>query len=447
MSKIYLQSLGCSKNMVDSENMLGILLNKGHEIVEFADKANYIIINTCSFINDAKEESINSIIEASELKKENNELAVIVTGCLAQRYKDELLKEIPEIDILIGTHGYEKIDELIEKHEKEKQKVVNVEIDEHIYEDLPRKLLTPDYYAFLKISEGCSNNCTYCIIPKIRGKYRSRKLEEIVKEAKILANNGVKELILIAQDTSKYGIDLYGERQLHKLLQELSKIEGIKWIRIHYLYPEDFYDELIDEFKNNDKLLKYFDIPLQHISDAVLKRMNRKTSKEQITHLIEKIRKEIPNAVIRTSLITGFPGETEEDHQMLMEFLAKYKLDRVGVFKYSREEGTPAYKLKNQIKEDVKEARQEELMKLQQQISYENNERKIGNVYDVIIDEDSGDNEYLGRTYMDSPEIDGCVFVNSSSPLKVGEIYKVSIVDALEYDLIGDVENEDEFTK
>lgn len=439
MSKIYLQSLGCSKNLVDSENMLGILKSKGHEIVEFADEANYIIINTCSFINDAKEESINSIIEAVELKKDNN-LAVIVTGCLSQRYSEDLLKEVPEIDVLIGTHGYEKIDKFIEEYEKEKQKVVSVEIDETIVEDLPRQLLTPNYYAFLKISEGCSNHCTYCIIPKIRGKYRSRKIEDIVKEANILAKEGVKELIVIAQDTSKYGIDIYGGNQLHKLIQELSKINGIEWIRIHYLYPEDFYDELIEEFRNNKKLLKYFDIPLQHISDDVLKRMNRKTSKEQITNLITKIRSNVPDAVIRTSLITGFPGETEEDHQMLREFLEEYKLDRVGVFKYSREENTAAYKLKNQIKEEVKEKRQEELMKLQQEISYNNNAAKIGKTLDVIIDEDSGDNEYLGRTYMDSPEIDGCVFVNSDVKLNVGEIYKVNIVDALEYDLIGDIE-------
>lgn len=438
MNKIYLQSLGCSKNLVDSENMLGLLKNKGYEIVEFADKADYIIINTCSFINDAKEESINSIIEAAELKG-SNDITIIVTGCLAQRYSDDLLKEIPEIDILIGTHGYEKIDKIIEEHQKEKQKVISVEIDETIVEDLPRELLTPKYYAFLKISEGCSNYCTYCVIPKIRGKYRSRKIEDIVNEARILSKQGVKELIVIAQDTSKYGVDLYGERQLHKLIGELSKIEGIEWIRVHYLYPEDLYDELIIEFKANDKLLKYFDIPLQHISDDVLKRMNRKTNKEQITNLIKKIRKEIPEAVIRTSLITGFPGETEEDHEMLKEFLKEYKLDRVGVFKYSREENTAAYKLKNQIKEEIKEARQEELMKIQQEISFNNNTAKIGKTYDVIIDEDSGDNEYLGRTYMDSPEIDGCVFVNSNVKLNVGEIYKVSIVDALEYDLIGDI--------
>lgn len=439
MKKIYLQSLGCSKNLVDSENMLGILKKKGYEIVEFADKSDYVIINTCSFINDAKEESINSIIEAVSLKGKND-IKVIVTGCLAQRYSEDLLNEIPEIDILIGTYEYEKIDQLIEEYENKNNKVINVEVDEAIVEDLPRNLLTPKYYAFLKISEGCSNHCTYCVIPKIRGKYRSRRKEDILKEAEILANEGVKELILIAQDTSKYGTDLYGERQLHLLIKELSMINGIEWIRVHYLYPEDLYDELIQEFKNNNKLLKYFDIPIQHISDDILKLMNRKTSKDQITSLINKIRKEIPEAVIRTSLITGFPGETEQDHEMLKNFLIEYKLDRVGVFKYSREENTPAYNLKNQIKDQVKSSRQEELMQVQQEISYKKNCAKIGNTYDVIIDEDSGDNDYLGRSYMDSPEIDGAVFVNSSKKLNVGEIYKVSIVDALEYDLIGDVE-------
>ena len=438
MNKIYLQSLGCSKNLVDSENMLGILKENGYETVDFADKADYIIINTCSFINDAKEESINSIIEAAELKGRNN-IGIIVTGCLAQRYSEDLLKEIPEIDIIIGTHGYEKINSLIEEYEEKKQKVISVETDEAIVENLPRELLTPKYYAYLKISEGCSNHCTYCIIPKIRGRYRSRKIEDIVDEARILSDRGVKELILIAQDTSKYGKDLYGKRQLHELIRKLSEIDGIEWIRIHYLYPEDLYDELLEVFKSDDKLLKYFDIPLQHISDGVLKRMNRKTNKSQITDLIDKIRKEIPDAVIRTSLITGFPGETKADHELLKDFLIEYKLDRVGVFKYSREENTAAYKLKNQIQEEIKKARQEELMKIQQKISYNNNMSKICRTLDVIIDEYLGDNEYLGRTYMDSPEIDGCVFVNSDIKLNIGSIYKVSIADALEYDLIGDI--------
>lgn len=438
MEKIYLHSLGCSKNLVDSENMLGILAEKGYEITDYANEADFIIINTCSFINDAKEESINAIIEASELKKDNN-LAIIVTGCLAQRYGEDLTKEIPEIDILIGTKKYENIVELIENYKKEHSKIAKTQTDTEISEHLPRKQLTPTHYAFLKIAEGCNNLCTYCIIPKLRGPYVSRKIEDIVEEAKVLAENNVKELIVIAQDTSKYGIDIYGERKLHVLLQELSKINGIEWIRIHYLYPEDFYDELINEFKVNSKLCKYFDIPLQHINDDVLKRMNRNTNKKQIIDLIDKLRTQIPDCVIRTSLITGFPGETQENHEELKEFLETYKLDRVGVFKYSREEDTPAYKLPNQIDENIKEIRQQELMESQQCISYNNNLTRIGKTYDVIIDEESEENEYLGRTYMDSPDIDGCVFVNSEEKLEIGGIYKVQIIDALEYDLIGDV--------
>lgn len=320
MSKIYLQSLGCSKNLIDSENMLAILENRGHKIVDFADEADYIIINTCSFILDAKEESINSIMEAIELKNNFNK-KIIVTGCLAQRYKDELVKEIPEIDILVGTNSYDKIDLLIEQYEDKRQTVLDVKDLEIRVDNLPRKSLTPNYYRFLKIAEGCNNHCTYCIIPKLRGKFRSRKIEQVVSEARKLSDEGVRELILIAQDTSKYGIDIYGERVLHKLIQELSKIEKIQWIRIHYLYPEDFYDELISEFKDNSKLVKYFDIPLQHINNSVLKRMNRNTNKNQIIKLIDRIRNEVPEAVVRTSLITGFPGETEKQHNELKDFL------------------------------------------------------------------------------------------------------------------------------
>lgn len=441
MSKIYLQSLGCSKNLIDSENMLAILENRGHKIVDFADEADYIIINTCSFILDAKEESINSIMEAIELKNNFNK-KIIVTGCLAQRYKDELVKEIPEIDILVGTNSYDKIDLLIEQYEDKRQTVLDVKDLEIRVDNLPRKSLTPNYYRFLKIAEGCNNHCTYCIIPKLRGKFRSRKIEQVVSEARKLSDEGVRELILIAQDTSKYGIDIYGERVLHKLIQELSKIEKIQWIRIHYLYPEDFYDELISEFKDNSKLVKYFDIPLQHINNSVLKRMNRNTNKNQIIKLIDRIRNEVPEAVVRTSLITGFPGETEKQHNELKDFLMEYKLDRVGVFTFSNEEDTAAYKLDKQIDEEIKKQRQEELMHIQQNISFNKNISRIDNIYDVIIDEDNGENEYIGRTYMDSPEIDGCVFINSKEKLNIGQIYKIRVVDALEYDLIGDIENE-----
>ncbi len=309
-------------------------------------------------------------------------------------------------------------------------------------ENLPRNTLTESWYAYLKIAEGCSNNCTYCVIPRLRGPYKSRKIEKIVEDAKDLASQGAKEIIIIAQDTSKYGLDLYGERKLHEVIQRVSEIEGVEWIRIHYLYPEDIYDELINEFKQNNKLLRYFDIPLQHINDRILKRMHRNTNKKQIVDLINKIRTEVEGAVIRTSLITGFPGETQDEHEELMKFLQEYKLDRVGIFKYSREEDTPAYNLPEQIDEEVKEERHNELMELQLGISYENNLAKIGNTYDVLIEEKDVENIWVGRTYMDSIDIDGCVYVTSDENLELGNIYKVKINDALEYDLMGDVINE-----
>lgn len=442
--KIYLHSLGCSKNLVDSENMLGILEKKGYKKVEYADKADYIIINTCSFIGDAQEESVNSILHAIDIKTNHNKDArIVVTGCLGQRYGEELKKELPETDIIVGTSGFEKIDEYIKKFEESKLSIIDTKLNEDFKEDLPRKLLTPSWYSYLKVSEGCSNNCTYCVIPLIRGPYKSRKIEAIVEEAKILASQGVKEIIIIAQDTSKYGLDLYKEKKLHTVINEISKIEEIKWIRVHYLYPEDIYEELVNEFINNDKLLKYFDIPIQHINNRILKRMNRKTNKEEILNLINTIRNNIEGAVIRTSLITGFPGETNEEHQELLDFLKEYKLDKVGIFKYSREENTPAYKLPDQVSDETKEERYNELMELQLGISYEKSQNKIGQIFDVLIEEKDVENIYVGRTYMDSVEIDGCVYVTSTKKLKLGNIYKVKINDALEYDLIGDEVNED----
>ncbi|NYB73606.1 30S ribosomal protein S12 methylthiotransferase RimO [Sedimentibacter hydroxybenzoicus DSM 7310] len=439
MKKIYMHSLGCSKNLVDSENMLGILRNKGFKTTDYADKADYIIINTCSFISDAQQESVNAILAAADVKNEANQNAkIIVTGCLAQRFGEELSKEIPEVDIIVGTSGFDKIDEYIEKYENSKQLVVDTDMRELDEENLPRNSLTENWYAYLKIAEGCSNNCTYCVIPQLRGPYKSRKIEKIVEEAEILAKQGAKEIIIIAQDTSKYGLDLYGEKKLHEVVRKISEIEGVQWIRIHYLYPEDIYDELINEFKNNDKLLNYFDIPMQHINDRILKRMNRNTNRHQIINLINKIRNEVEDAVIRTSLITGFPGETEEEHEELLRFLGEYKLDRVGVFQYSREEHTPAYKLPEQIDDDIKQRRQDELMELQVGVSYENNLAKIGRIYDVLIEEKDVENIYIGRTYMDSIDIDGVVYVTSDNELDLGNIYKVKINDALEYDLMGD---------
>lgn len=443
MKKIYMHSLGCSKNLVDSEHMIGILKRKGFETTDYADKADYIIINTCSFISDAQQESVDAILSAAEIKNNvNNTAKIIVTGCLAQRFGDELSKEIPEVDIIVGTSGFEKIDEYIEKYEISKQVLVDTNMRDLDEDNLPRNTLTENWYAYLKIAEGCSNHCTYCVIPKLRGPYKSRKIEKIVEDARELTAQGAKEIIIIAQDTSKYGIDLYGEKKLHEVVQKVSEIEGVEWIRIHYLYPEDIYDELINEFKHNDKLLKYFDIPLQHINDRILKRMNRNTNKQQIVDLINKIRREVQDAVIRTSLITGFPGETQEEHEELMRFLQEYKLDRVGIFKYSREEDTPSYKLPDQIDEEVKEERYNELMELQQGISYENSLAKISNTYDVLIEEKDVENIWVGRTYMDSVDIDGVVYVTSDEDLELGSIYKVKINDALEYDLMGDVIDE-----
>ncbi|NLJ57637.1 MAG: 30S ribosomal protein S12 methylthiotransferase RimO, partial [Tissierellia bacterium] len=435
--------LGCSKNLVDSENMLGLLTKKGFKVTEYADKADYIIINTCSFINDAKEESVNAILFAVAIKNEINKNAkIVVTGCLSQRFGEELAKEIPELDIIIGTSGFEKIDKYIEEYEKTKNLVVDTNFQLNINKDLPRKILTDHWYAYLKIAEGCSNNCTYCVIPQLRGPYKSRKIENIVKEAKFLAENGAKEIIIIAQDTSKYGIDIYGQRKLHELVGKISEINSVQWIRIHYLYPEDIYDELIYEFKHNEKLLKYFDIPLQHINDGILRRMNRKTNKDQIIRLIDKIRSEVEGAVIRTSLITGFPGESSKEHEELKKFLEEYKLDRVGVFTYSPEEHTPAYKLPDQVSEELKEERRNELMEIQLAVSYEKNLWRIGKTYSVLIEEKDVENIYVGRTYMDSVEIDGCVYVTADRELTLGNIYKVLINDALEYDLMGELVDE-----
>ena len=443
MKKIYMHSLGCSKNLVDSENMLGLLTKKGYKVTDFADKADYIIINTCSFINDAQQESVNAILSAADIKNNINKKAkIIVTGCLSQRFGEELGKEIPEVDIIVGTGGFERINEFIDEYEKNKKLLVDTTIELDIDKDIPRNSLTENWYSYLKIAEGCSNHCTYCVIPQLRGPYKSRKIENIVEEAKILAKNGAKEIIIIAQDTSKYGLDIYNEKKLHEVIRKVSEIESVQWIRIHYLYPEDIYDELINEFKNNPKLVRYFDIPMQHINDRILKRMNRNTNRKQIIDLINKIRSEVDGAIIRTSLITGFPGETEDEHEELKKFLEEYKLDRVGIFKYSREEHTPAYKLPEQIDEDVKEQRQNELMEIQLGVSYQNNLSKIGKTYDVLIEEKDVENIYVGRTYMDSIEIDGCVYVTSDEELSLGNIYKVKINDALEYDLMGDVIDE-----
>ncbi|MTI70268.1 MAG: 30S ribosomal protein S12 methylthiotransferase RimO [Firmicutes bacterium] len=433
-------SLGCSKNLVDSEILLGILNEKEYEIINEINEADIIIINTCGFINDAKEESINTILELSEYKKEGNCKALIVAGCLAERYKEELIKEMPEIDGIIGTGNLQDIEEVIFNCLKGENILKVGNIDSEYIENSSRVLTESSYMAYLKIAEGCNNFCTYCIIPKVRGRYRSRNMDSIIAEAKKLAQAGVKELILIAQDTSKYGYDLYKEYKLPELLDRLNDIEELKWIRILYLYPDNLTDEIISSIKRNNKIVNYVDIPIQHINDNVLKRMNRKTTKSEIVKLINKLRKEINNITIRTTLIVGFPGETEEEFNELYDFVKETKFDKLGVFTYSREEDTPAYKMPNQIDEDIKEQRQKKIMELQRQISTEKTSDKVGKIYNVIIDEViPNENIYIGRTYMDGPEIDGVVYVTSDKSLNIGDFIKVKITEHLDYDLKGEV--------
>lgn len=439
-TKISIISLGCSKNLIDSEQMLGLLKSNDFILIDNHELSDIIIVNTCGFIGDAKQESIDVILNCSEYKIHGNCKYLIVTGCLSERYKSELMKEMPEIDAIIGTGNINDIVNVIEELNKGLNpiKVGNVNLEYN--EEVERVFYNEGSTAYIKIAEGCDNYCTYCIIPMLRGKYRSRKIENIIKEAKNLAKNGVKEIILIAQDTTKYGIDLYGEYRLHNLLDELNKIDGIEWIRILYLYPDTFYDELIYSIKRNDKVVKYVDIPIQHINNDILKVMNRKTSKESIITLINKLRKEISDIIIRTTLIVGFPGETDGHFKELHEFVEEVKFDRLGVFAYSQEEGTAASKLPNQIDEDIKTKRKEKIMDLQRQISDKQNIKHIGNNFDVLIKEKIDDNDiYIGRTYMDSPDIDCIVYVYTSKTLEIGEFVKVKITNTLEYDLEGEM--------
>lgn len=439
--KISAITLGCSKNEVDTELLLGSLdLNK-YEIAESLEESQIIVVNTCGFIESAKEESIETIWEMAKYKEENCEY-LILAGCLAQRYSKELLEEIEEIDGIIGTGNIKDINNLLDELDSNKaNKIVKIDnIDNEYLEEVNRITFSPT--AYVRISEGCDNLCTYCIIPKLRGKHRSRKMEDIIKEVNNLVANGVYEIILIAQNTSDYGIDLYGEYSLYKLLDELNKIVDIKWIRVLYLYPDNFNDKLIKSIKDNDKVIKYVDIPLQHINNNVLKIMGRRTSKEDIIHLINKLRKEIPNIIIRTTFIVGFPGESEEEFNELYQFVKDTKFDRLGIFTYSKEEDTPAYILPGHLSEEVKQARRDRIMELQVNISETNMMNKVGNIYDVLIEEYAGENIYVGRTYMDSPEIDGVVYVNSNEELELDEFVPVKITEYLEYDLIGDVENE-----
>lgn len=442
MLKIGLESLGCSKNLMDAEIMTGILKEKGYEFVEEFDEADIIIVNTCGFIRDAKQESIDTIVELSQLKEVGKLKYLIVTGCLAQRYADELLEEIPEIDAIVGTGNFMNISEIIDRLESEKNVTEIGNIEFAFDETLPRYVSTPEHMAYLKIGEGCSNHCTYCIIPKLRGKYRSRKIEDIVEEAKTLAAEGAKELVVIAQDTTRYGEDLYGEAKLAELLEELAGIEGIKWIRIMYSYPESITEKLIDVIAAHDNICSYFDMPIQHASNRVLKRMNRRTSKEDIRNKVEMIRSKIPDAVIRTTVIVGFPGETEEDLEELIEFMKEIKFDRLGAFAYSREEDTPADRMDGHMDEEIKEERRDRVMMVQQAISEEINQKREDKVFEVLIEEEAEDGVYVGRTQGDAEEIDSVVYVNSDEELEIGSFVNVYITEAMEYDLIGDVVDE-----
>ena len=438
--KVGMVSLGCDKNRVDSELILGSI-NKFYEITNNPKDAEIIIINTCGFIESAKQESIDTILEMAEYKKTHKCKMIIATGCLTQRYGDELLELIPEIDILMGVNDYMKLHKLIVDFIKTEQRVSSTTYKDEGVNEGERILTTNSHTAYLRIAEGCNNFCTYCIIPKIRGKFRSRSKESILAEANSLVNQGVKEIILIAQDLTNYGEDLYGKNQLHVLVNKLSEIEGLEWIRLLYCYPEEITDELIDVIANNPKVMKYLDLPIQHISNNILKMMARKTNKETIIDKIDLLREKVPGITLRTSLIVGFPGETEEDFNELCSFLKDYKLDNVGVFTYSQEEGTAAAKLPNQIDEDVKIKRKETLMNIQRGIVRDLNKLKIGNIYDTIIDGSTGE-YYIGRNYEMAPEIDGLIYVTKKKTLKKGDIIKVKITNVMEYDLVGDVWDE-----
>lgn len=432
-------SLGCSKNSVDSEQMMGTLKKNEFVLTNKEEEADVIVVNTCGFIDKAKEESINTILEVCEYKKSGRCKVVVVAGCLGERYKEELIAEIPEIDGIIGTGNISQIVEVVNDILKGKKVIRVGDIDAEYDESITRIAKNKEHTSYIKIAEGCDNLCTYCIIPKLRGKYRSRKIEAIISEAKFLVDNGTKEIILIAQDTTKYGMDIYNEYKLPQLLSELNKIEGLEWIRLLYLYPDTFNVDLIKSIKENAKVTKYVDIPIQHISNNVLKRMNRKTSKESITKLINTLREEMPDITIRTTLIVGFPGETEEEFNELCEYVSEMKFDRLGVFAYSKEEDTPAALLENQIDEETKIKRQELIMKLQQDVSIENNTSKINLEYKVLVEEKVESGVYIGRTYMDSPEIDGIAYIHSEDEIELGSFVDIKISDYLEYDLIGEV--------
>ena len=440
MRKVLFISLGCDKNLADSEEMLGMLVTHGYEITNDETEANVAIINTCAFIHDAKEESIQTILDMARYKEEGRLKALVVTGCLAQRYKQEIIDEIPEVDVVLGTTSYDKIVEAVEEALEGKSEVELADIDALPLPETKRLVTTGGHYAYLKIAEGCDKHCTYCIIPKVRGNYRSVPMERLIKEAQELADQGVKELILVAQETTVYGQDIYGEKSLHKLLKELCQIKGIRWIRLLYCYPEEIDDNLIQVMKEEPKICHYLDLPIQHASDAILKRMGRRTSKQQLIDTITKLRKEIPDIALRTTLITGFPGETQEQHEELMEFVDEMEFERLGVFAYSPEENTPAASMPDQIPEEVKEERRDAILELQQEIAFDKAADMVGRtLYAMIEGKVADEPAYVARTYADSPDIDGYVFVNTGEMLMSGDFVKVKITGSAEYDLIGEL--------
>lgn len=437
--KLLFISLGCDKNLVDSEMMMGLLHDRGYEFTDNEEEADIIVINTCGFINDAKEESINTILEMAKYKG-NNLKALIVAGCLVERYKNEILQELPEIDAIVGTTAFDKICDVVDDVLADKKHNELESINKMCRPDVKRIITTGGYYSYLKIAEGCDKHCTYCSIPMIRGAYRSVPMDELVKEAEYLADSGVKELIIVAQEITVYGKDLYGEKKLPELLHRLCKIPGIQWIRLLYCYPEEITDELIETIRTEKKICHYIDMPIQHASDKILKAMGRRTNNAELRNIISKLRKEIPDICLRTTLITGFPGETEEDHQILLDFIDEMEFDRLGVFTYSPEEDTKAASLDNQVDEEVKLCRKDEIMELQQEISMDKSERLVGKEIEVIIEGKASDEDvYVGRSYMDAPSVDGYVFINSEEELMSGDFAKVRIVKAMEYDLIGDL--------
>lgn len=430
-------SLGCAKNQTDAETMLGILASYGHRLVAEPENADVIVVNTCGFIESAKQESIDTILEMAEYKKGRCKL-LIVSGCLAERYHDDILKELPEADAVVGTGDYDKINEVIQKAMDGEKPVLAGHIDRTPEEGLPRILSTPSYTAYLKIADGCDNRCTYCAIPLIRGHFRSRSMEDILAEAKELAKGGVKELILIAQDTTRYGIDLYGRYALSELLEKLTAVEGIEWIRVHYFYTEAVTDELIETMAKYDKICNYIDMPIQHINNDILRRMARRTNRAEIEEKIAKIREKMPDCTIRTSLIVGFPGETKEQFEELCDFVREIKFDRAGVFAYSKEEDTPAANFEGQVDEETKQKRLDKLMKIQQKISLENNRKKISSVIEVLTEGyDESNFMYFGRSRADSIGVDSLVYFAAEDEVKTGEIVSVEILDADEYDLTG----------